>query len=115
VGIVANPYVKSRTDWFSDQSVCDLAAGRPVIVKDTGIRKYLPTGLGPLTFTDIEGAAGSMDAVENDYDRHAATPAGFAREFLDFERIIASPPVACRAMTRHSFCRRPPRLHNRSC
>src|SRR5207302_9762810 len=39
-------YVGTRCAWFSDRSACFLAAGRPVVVQDTGIADVLPTGEG---------------------------------------------------------------------
>ena len=43
---VKQGYVMGRTGWFSDRAACYLAAGRPVIVQDTGIGAYVPTGTG---------------------------------------------------------------------
>jgi hypothetical protein len=85
---VKGGYAAGRTGWFSDRSACYLAAGRPVIVQDTGIGRYLPTGLGLLTFADLDGAAAAIDAIENDYDRHALAAANFAREFLDSDIVL---------------------------
>ena len=45
-----------NTDWFSDRSVCYLAAGRPVLAEDTGFSDFLPTGRGLLAFRDLEEA-----------------------------------------------------------
>jgi len=86
--VVKHGYAAGRTGWFSDRSACYLAAGRPVIVQDTGIGRYLPTGLGLLTFTDTEDAAAAIDAVESNYNRHAAAAAAFAREFLDSDIVL---------------------------
>ncbi|MGH7796474.1 MAG: glycosyltransferase [Candidatus Binatia bacterium] len=85
---VKQGYAAGRTGWFSDRSACYLAAGRPVIVQDTGIGKYLPTGLGLLTFADLEGAAAAIDSIENDYVRHALAAADFARKFLDANVVL---------------------------
>jgi len=59
-----------------------------VIVEDTGIGRYVPVDSGLLTFTDVEGAAAAINAVENDYDQHAAGAAAFAREFLDSNVVL---------------------------
>jgi len=85
---VKNGYAVGRTGWFSDRSACYLAAGRPVIIQDTGIGNYVPTGLGLLTFTDLHSAAGAVDEVERSYARHAAGAAAFAREHLDSDRVL---------------------------
>jgi hypothetical protein len=81
-------YVAGRSGWFSDRSACYLAAGRPVIIEDTGIGNYLPTGSGLLTFTDVESAAAAISAVESEYCRHAAAATAFAREFLDSDLVL---------------------------
>ena len=52
------------------------------MVQDTGWSKILPAGEGCLAFNDVEGAAAALDAVESDYDRHAAAAYDFAREHL---------------------------------
>lgn len=85
---VKQGYAVGKTGWFSDRSACYLAAGRPVIVQDTGIGRYLPTGSGVLTFMDVEGAAAAIDSIENDYGRHALAAADFAREFLDANIVL---------------------------
>ena len=85
---VKQGYAAGRTGWFSDRSACYLAAGRPVVVQDTGVGRYLPTGLGLLTFADVEGAAAAIDSIENNYRRHALAAADFAREFLDAAVVL---------------------------
>ncbi len=86
--VVKNGYAAGRTGWFSDRSACYLAAGRPVIIQDTGIGRHVPVGEGLLTFTGIDGAAAALDAVERDYARHAAAAREFARQHLDSDRVL---------------------------
>ena len=86
---VKNGYAAGRTGWFSDRSACYLAAGRPVIMQDTGIDAYVPTGTGLLTFTDIDSAAEAINQVESDYPRHATAATAFAREFLDSDLVLS--------------------------
>lgn len=85
---VKHGYAAGHTGWFSDRSACYLAAGRPVIVQDTGIGAHIPTGLGLLTFTDLDSAAGALDRVERDYARHAAAAVAFARDHLDSDHVL---------------------------
>ncbi|MFI5363994.1 MAG: hypothetical protein ACHQ4J_00070 [Candidatus Binatia bacterium] len=87
--VVKHGYAAGRTGWFSDRSACYLAAGRPVIVQDTGIGAHVPTGDGLLTFTDVESAAAAIGRVESDYPSHAAAAAAFARAHLDSDRVLA--------------------------
>jgi hypothetical protein len=60
-----------------------------VIIQDTGIGAYVPTGTGLLTFTDIDSAAEAINNVESDYSRHTAAAAAFAREFLDSDLVLS--------------------------
>jgi hypothetical protein len=86
---VKHAYTAGRTGWFSDRSACYLAAGRPVVLQDTGIGAHVPTGAGLLTFTDLEGAAEALDRVEREYPAHAAAARRLAREHLDARRVLA--------------------------
>jgi hypothetical protein len=85
---VKSGYAAGRSGWFSDRSACYLAAGRPVILQDSGIGAYVPTGTGLLTFTDIDSAAEAINRVESDYPRHAAAAVAFAGEFLDSDLVL---------------------------
>jgi len=86
---VKHGYAQGRTGWFSDRSACYLAAGRPVIMQDTGISAHLPTGSGLLTFSDTADAVEAVNKVETAYARHAAAAASFTREFLDSDRVLS--------------------------
>ena len=86
--VVKHGYAAGRTGWFSDRSACYLAAGRPVIVQDTGLAAHLPTGMGLLTFTDLDSAADALRRVEQDYEQHASAARAFAREHLDARRVL---------------------------
>ena len=61
-----------QSGWFSDRSGCYLAAGRPVVMEDTGLGRHVPIGLGLLTYSDVESAARCLEAVQRDYARHAS-------------------------------------------
>jgi hypothetical protein len=87
--VVKPGYVLGRSGWFSDRSALYLAAGRPVIMQDTGIGQYLPTQAGLLTFTDFDSAVLALERVERDYARHAEAAAAFAREYLDSNRVLS--------------------------
>ena len=86
--VVKNGYAVGRTGWFSDRSACYLAAGRPVIIQDTGIGAHVPTGSGLLTFTDLDSAVAAINSVERDYAAHATAAAAFARQHLDSDRVL---------------------------
>jgi hypothetical protein len=78
-----------RSGWFSDRSGCYLAAGRPVVMEDTGLGRHLPVGMGLLTYADLEGAVQCLETVERDYARHAEAAREFAREYLDSDRVLS--------------------------
>jgi hypothetical protein len=82
-------YVLPRSGWFSDRTVCYLAAGRPVIVEDTGFR-LAPDGQGGLhTFRGAEDALEAIEAVADDYDRQSEAARELAREQFEAERVLA--------------------------
>jgi len=77
-----------KSGWFSDRSGCYLAAGRPVVMEDTGLGRHVPVGVGLLTYTDLKSAVQCLEAVQQDYARHAAAARQFAREHLDSDRVL---------------------------
>jgi hypothetical protein len=77
-----------NSGWFSERSGCYLAAGRPVVMEDTGLGRHVPVGLGLLTYTDVESAVQCLEAVQGAYARHAAAALAFAREHLDSDRVL---------------------------
>jgi hypothetical protein len=82
-------YSLGQSGWFSDRSGCFLAAGRPVVMEDTGLARHVPIGVGLLTYTDVESAAQCLEAVQRDYARHALAAREFAREYLDSDRVLS--------------------------
>lgn len=83
-------YVALRTGWFSCRSACYLAAGRPVVVEDTGFTGVLPAGEGIVAFTTAEEAADGIRAVETDYPRHSRAARELAGEHFAAERVLES-------------------------
>jgi hypothetical protein len=84
-------YVGSRCGWFSDRSACFLAAGRPIVVQDTGIRELLPTGTGLFAVASVEEAAESIRRIRRDYGDHSARAHQIALEHFDVRRVL--PPL----------------------
>jgi hypothetical protein len=87
--VAKHGYVLGASGWFSDRSACYLAAGRPVVVQDTGLRD-VPTGTGVLTFSDRDGAAAAMQSVQADYPRHAAAARAIAAEHFGADRVLGA-------------------------
>jgi hypothetical protein len=92
--VTKNVYAATRCGWFSCRTVCYLAAGRPVVVQDTGFSEFLPTGSGLFAFSDLDGAAAGVAAVEADYATHQAAARSVA------ERHFASDVVLRDLLTR---------------
>lgn len=85
---VKHGYAAGWTGWFSDRSACYLAAGRPVIMQETGVSEHVETGQGVLTFTDTATAAAALNEVERNYLRHARAARLFAQTHLDSGKVL---------------------------
>ena len=68
--IAKNMYVDTNSGWFSERSICYLAAGRPVLAQDTGIRRRFPEGEGLLPFSDVDEACARVEELKADPARH---------------------------------------------
>lgn len=88
--IAKEQYVLTRTGWFSDRSVCYLAAGRPVITQDTGFGKFVPTGRGLFAFQTMDDILIAIDAVSTDYEGNSCAAREIAVEYFSAERVIGS-------------------------
>jgi hypothetical protein len=106
-------YVAMRSGWFSERSARYLAAGRPVVVQDTGFSSVLPAGEGLLTFRTLEEAAAAIREVEGNYDRHARAARALAEEYFDSDKVLSrlleealspSPPWRERHVAESSAC-----------
>lgn len=82
--------VRPRTGWFSDRSVCYLAAGRPVITHETGFSKYLPTGKGLFGFSNLEEILAAVDTIESDHEGCCRAAREVAEECFAAEKVLGS-------------------------
>ena len=87
-GIAKSGYVKARSGWFSDRSVCYLASGRPVIAQETGFSRVLPTGEGLLVFETADQVVEAVDVLAADYDRHRRAARSIAEEAFASEVVL---------------------------
>src|SRR5262249_52461201 len=87
-GGAKNAYVQGRAGGFSGRFACYLAAGRPVVVQDTGFSAVLPVGEGILPFTNPEEAAAAIREVEADYARQAAAARAVAERYFDSDQVL---------------------------
>ena len=83
-------YVRPNSGWFSDRSVCYLAAGRPVITMKTGFSRFYPVGEGLFEFADADEAAAAVDAVNADYRRHSRAARMLAAEYFGSDAVISA-------------------------
>lgn len=97
LGIAKHGYVATRGGWFSDRSTCYLASGKPVLLQDTGLRDWLPTGEGIMTFSDVDGARRGIEAICADYPRHRRAARRLAQEYFATDRVL--PPLLEAAMS----------------
>jgi hypothetical protein len=81
-------YVALRTGWFSCRSACYLAAGRPVVVQDTGFTPVIPSGSGIVAYNTADEAASGLIEVEREYGRHAKAALDLAREYFDAAKVL---------------------------
>jgi glycosyltransferase involved in cell wall biosynthesis len=86
--IAKNMYVRSRSGWFSDRSVCYLASGRPVLAQETGFSELYPTGEGLLAFGELDEAAEGAERIARDYERHARAARALAERHFESSRVI---------------------------
>jgi hypothetical protein len=86
--VAKNAYVQGRSGWFSERSACYLAAGRPVVVQDTGFSALLPVGEGIVPFTTLEEAVWAIRDVEGNYPRHARAARALAAESFASEKVL---------------------------
>lgn len=86
--IAKGGYVAGQTGWFSCRSACYLAAGRPVVVQDTGFSIVIPCGEGILPFRDLESAAEAIEDVVSNYEQHSRTAREVAREYFAYDRVL---------------------------
>jgi hypothetical protein len=86
--VAKNGYVQGQPGWFSERSACYLAAGRPVVVQDTGLRGILPVGTGVVTFTCLEEAAEAIRSIRADHARHGRAAREIAGEYFDSDKVL---------------------------
>jgi hypothetical protein len=86
--VAKHGYVVGQPGWFSCRSACYLAAGRPVVVQDTGFGSILPVGEGVLAFRTLDEAVAAIKEVDAHYDRHAKAARDIAAAYFDAEQVL---------------------------
>lgn len=93
--VAKHGYVAMQGGWFSDRSVCYLASGRPVLVEDTGLRDWLPVGLGLVTFRNVADALDGVERINADYATHSRAARLIAEDHFDAVKVL--PPLVATA------------------
>jgi hypothetical protein len=83
-------YARSNSGWFSDRSVCYLAAGRPVVTMRTGFAKFVPVGEGLFDYATEDEALAAIDAITADYVRHSRAARAVAGEYFAAELVLGA-------------------------
>jgi hypothetical protein len=92
-----NAYVKTRSGWISDRSVCYLASGRPVILQDTGVGRWLPENPAFMTFSSPQEAIECLEVLRSDYPRRRHSASELAEEY--FSHAVVLPSLLDRAFS----------------
>jgi glycosyltransferase involved in cell wall biosynthesis len=81
-------YVRSRSGWFSERSICYLASGKPVLAQDTGLDALYEAGEGLLLYSTLDEAAAGVEEIAANYDRHARAARELAEERFGSDRVL---------------------------
>jgi hypothetical protein len=81
-------YVKLRTGWLGDRTVCYLASGKPALVQDTGLADHYPLGMGLVAFSTLDEAADGAERILGDYATHAAAARELAETHFDSRVVL---------------------------
>jgi hypothetical protein len=81
-------YVECKGGWFSDRSVCYLASGKPVLIEDTGLNGWMPTGCGVVTFHDVASARLAIEQINSDYKNHCLAARNLAENIFSTRKVL---------------------------
>ena len=88
--VAKDQYVRLNTGWFSDRSACYLAAGRPVIIQQSGFTQHYGNDGGLCAFSSIKEIVEAVKAINADYAKHSRAAREVAREIFEAEKVLAS-------------------------
>ncbi len=93
-------YVTGQSGWFSCRSACYLAAGRPVIVQDTGFSNVLPCDGGIHAFTSMNEVLQGIEKLQSNYAREQMFATEIASAYFDSAIVLNN--LVDQAMTNKS-------------
>jgi hypothetical protein len=88
--VAKDQYVRLNTGWFSDRTACYLAAGRPVIIQETGFTRNYGRYAGLLSFRSLDEIVDAVKTINADYAKHSRAARALAREFFEAENVVKS-------------------------
>src|SRR2546426_4396394 len=88
--VAKDQYVRLNTGWFSDRSACYLAAGRPVIIQETGFTKNYGGEAGLLAFESLGEIVDAVKIINADYAKHSRAARKIAREIFEAKKVLGS-------------------------
>ncbi|MEP6777395.1 MAG: hypothetical protein ABI944_02990 [Chthoniobacterales bacterium] len=88
--VAKDQYVRLKTGWFSDRSGCYLAAGRPVVMQDTGFTRHFGGNAGLFAFRSLGAVAEAVREINADYAKHSKAAREIALEYFEAEKVLAS-------------------------
>ncbi|MDQ2823968.1 MAG: hypothetical protein M3R29_00770 [Verrucomicrobiota bacterium] len=86
--VAKDQYVRLNTGWFSDRSVCYLAAGRPVIIQDTGFAEHYGNNGGLFAFRSLNEIVDAIKMINSDYAKHSRAARDLARDVFEAEKVV---------------------------
>jgi len=87
--IAQGVYADTNSGWFSERSARYLAAGKPVLVQETGFSRRIPTGEGLLSFRTLEEAVRGAEALATDYASHSKAAREIAEQYFDSDVVLS--------------------------
>ena len=86
--VAKNIYVQSRNGLVSDQTICYLASGKPVLALDTGLDSLYSLNRGLVTFSTLDEAVAGVNAIAADYQSHCRAAREVAEEYFDSDKVL---------------------------
>lgn len=86
--VAKNIYVQSRNGLVSDQSICYLASGKPVLALDTGLESLYPLGSGLVTFSTLDEAVAGVEEIAARYAAHCRAAREIADAYFDSDKVL---------------------------
>jgi hypothetical protein len=81
-------YVETECGWFSDRAAAYLAAGKPVLLQDTGFADAYRAAKGLVPFRTLDEAVAGATDIVSDYAEHCHAARCLAEEHFDSDVVL---------------------------